>query len=347
MAWLEKQPDPEMAVLFLACVSDFAPYMKTRSLNHQLLHYCGVGLALSEKSGREKGWLLLLQQEAHFALGMWNEALSDTQMALKVTYQKEPIYYARAKLLEGRVQFNRGNYTNALETLSVAESLLRDQEDWENVVVVRREMAAYYLNRGNYKEALKRYLEIQQPTQGLKDLDDHTLLMLGVVYRRLGDYDRATQHLEMLLHRNETRRNRAGMATALHHLAWLYLNQDDFQKASEASRTAFYMYVEINDIRGSSDTDEQLGIIALAEGNEEKAQRLLLRSLETRQRIGNQQGIANSLRRLALLHMRRRQLCTAIRYLFASLVIYRRLGILDGARVRRLLRELFSGRGIM
>ena len=99
-------------------------------------------------------------------------------------------------------------------------------------------------------------------------------------------------------------------------------------------------YIDISDPRGGSDADEQLGLISLANGDVRAASFHLESSLVVRQSLGNQHGVASSLRRLALVHFRSGALLRGLYYLLRSMFLYWRLGVLTSQRMRAIFKEL-------
>src|SRR5262249_40599378 len=167
------------------------------------------------------------------ALGRWNEANESFRAAIEASEREDPQTHAQALLALGCLQFNRGAYGVAFETMSAAEACLTQTEDGEQLMTVRADRAAYYLNRGDLDKALSLYFEIDRRRQqaGARESSDHTLLMLGVVYRKKKDYERAAEYLLRLLERGEVQRSRSTTATAAHHLAWVYLSRGDLYRA--------------------------------------------------------------------------------------------------------------------
>src|SRR5579863_7908369 len=93
------------------------------------------------------------------------------------------------------------------------------------------------------------------------------------------------------------------------------------------------LYEKIGDQRGTADAYEQLGCIALAEGKATEALPYLQCSLTIRRQLGNQHGAASSLRRLALAHLGLRQMRHTLWYMWQSLSLYWRLGMLSRWRL--------------
>lgn len=340
-SWLVTQDSEEVARLLVAYVEVLAPYLRRRGLDDVLLQWCEDGLQACKVLQRNRGWMLLLMSEAQNALGQWEERAASIQAAMEASEVEDPPTYARAVLSLGRLQLNQGDYETALETLSEAERLLSKQSNYEGVATARSEVAAYYLNRRELDKALSLYKEVDRlrRQEGITEASNHTLLMLGVVYRKKEEYEQATTYLQRMLERGQSQSNPGAMATAAHHLAWVRLNQGNVSEARRQCGRAMALYEDIGDLRGTSDAYEQLGLIMLAEGRTNESLSYLERSLEMRRELGNQHGVASSLRHLAVAQFMRGQLLTAVRNSWRSLSIYRRLGVLSRRRLSAILRE--------
>jgi tetratricopeptide (TPR) repeat protein len=86
---------------------------------------------VTEQTGGNPGWILLLSYEASWALGNWEKALSLVQSAIEVTRDSDPQVYAKALLALGRLQLNRRDYHVALQTISKAEDALVEVSDYD------------------------------------------------------------------------------------------------------------------------------------------------------------------------------------------------------------------------
>lgn len=346
-SWLATQDGTKEARLLLEFLRVFAPYLQQRGLQAELVDWCEAGLHASEILQRPSGWVMFLRGQAQNALGQWNEASGSFRAAIKASGRADPQTHARALLALGRLQFNQGAYGIAFETMSAAEACLAQTADDELGMTIRAERAAYHLNRGELEKALSLFLEIDRRRQsaGSGTPADHTLLMLGVVYRKKKDYERAVEYLQRLLERGEAQQSRSTTATAAHHLAWVYLSRGDLRQAHSLCGRAIVLYEEIGDERGLSDAYEQLGCIGLAAGQGGEAVAYLQRSLFMRRQLRNQQGEASSLRHLAIAYLTLGQLGAAFRHMWQSLRIYHRLGVLTRQRMLNLLRELLTWTG--
>jgi tetratricopeptide (TPR) repeat protein len=313
-------------------------------LGAELLRWCEDALLACRVIDEECNWLLLLRGEAQNLTGQWQEAITSVQEAIEASKDQDPDTYAQATLTLGRLELSRANYQVALKALARAEQLFLKQSKFESVATARSEIAAYHLNRRELDRALSLYLEAAalRERAGATELSDHTLLMLGVVYRKKGEYDQSAHYLQLLLNRAESRGNQGAIATAAHHLAWGYLNQGQMSRARQLCGRAITLYERIGDIRGASDAYEQLGLILLAEGEIAAATSRLNQSLTIRRQLGNQHGEASSLRHLAVAYLKAGRVIDAARILCKSFILYGKLGMLTRQRLASMGRELFG-----
>ena len=342
--WLITQTNSELAKQLIRFVENIASYLQTRTLHAVLLNYCESGLQAAKQLGVSPGSMLLLRGKAFWSMGDWDKALADVQAAIQATQDTDLQVYNRAMLTLGSFQLNRGDYRLALKTLSVAQGLSENLSDIDGIATAKSDIAAYFLNRNELDVALSLYKEVDALRRKVdpRGPSDHTLLMLGVVQRRLKHYEEAIKYLTELYQRARERKISSAEATALHHLAWVYFEQKDLGKAYELGLSAKTIYEEIQDPRGSSDADEQLGRIALAKRDYPFAQAYLERSLKIRQKLGNQQGFASSLRHLAQVEFDQGHLVTGLRSFWQSVAIYKKIGALSYQSLANIIADLIN-----
>lgn len=339
---LSSQKGDSSAQILLDLIRAISDYLFQRAHYSELLEFCYVGIKACDQLTLNQGWLSLLRFEADNALGNWDQALVDVNQSIFISQQTDQATFAKAMLALGKFQLNRGNYREALSILSEASELLTNQQDWNGVASAKAELAAYHLNRYKLDQALELYLEADKYRQKAGEVipSSHDLLMLGVIYRRKGEYRKAASSFGELIHRGESIGNPAMIATASHHLAWVLIQENNLVEAYHLARDARNLYIQIRDPRGESDAEEQLGVIELHQGNIQLAIRHLDASLQGRERLGNKHGVASSLRRLATAYIKRGNLILGPFYYTKSLIIYWRLGALSRQRLQSNLREL-------
>lgn len=341
-AWLTKQEGEEEHRLHLAYIDALASYLSRRNHYTELLQWCQDGLHSCELVHRNAASLLLLKGKALNAFGRWSEARISYEEAIQLSKGYDPQAHARAVLALGQLYFNQGTYSLAQETLTEAERLLADIGENELLAEVSAERANYFLNRSDLDKALALYLEEEQRRIQAGGKSSPNLLMLGVVYRKKKEYERARYYLQELLAEGEARRDSNAVATASHHLAWVAFEQEDCEAARNLCGKALALYEEYGDRRGLSDALEQVGRIALAERRSREAVPALQQSLLLRQQLQNKQEAASSMSHLAVAYVNLGELLTALGYLVRCLFTYQRIGMLSRQRLKTILRRFFQ-----
>jgi tetratricopeptide (TPR) repeat protein len=341
MRWLRGQLDDESASLFLSYLNLIFSYLQIRNRDFELEQWCTAGLEASKRLDRNAADILLRRGEAQYALGHWHQAQDSWQAAEIASQGENSIVNARAVFALGRLQLNRGNYKMALSTLARAEALFENLGDQEATLNIRSEIAAYYLNRRELDKALRLYLDIDQDYKntGGRESSDHSLLMLGVVYRQKKIYDKAIQCLSALYKRGEQQHRPSAVATAAHHLAWTYLELEQLEKAQTLCGQALSLYDDIQDPRGLSDAYEQLGAILLKQENTKDAVVFFEKSSEIRSALGNQPGLASCLRQEVFAHFLDGNYKQTFVLLMKTLFLYIRLRMLTRHRMMAIIRD--------
>ncbi len=336
MGWLRTQANEECASLLLAYLAQLLPYLQARSRTAEVLYWCDEGRKAAARCGRSPAFLFLAEGQAAFASGNWAQAGQSWQAAASASSEREPLAHAQALLALGRLEMNQGEYRRGRRTLSEAEQLFRSLGNAEGLSDVRSELAAYHLNRRELSRALAMYLEVHQreTEDGRHEASDHSLLMLGVVNRQMGNFPEALEHLSGLYERAQARRDRSTLATAAHHIAWIHLQSAELEEARRLCGQAIALYEDIADPRGLSDCYEQLGAIHLELGQLDRALRHLARSEDMRRGLGNEPGRASSLRRMALVHIHQSRYGEALMLMAKAAYLYWRQGMLSWQRLK-------------
>jgi len=342
--WLSTCVDKRCSEILLSLIGDISSYFEQRSLNNLLLQYVKVCLKAAEDLEENPGWIYLIAYRTNWALGRWDDAGNYINLALETTPPNTRDYATILRSL-GSFQLNRGNYQEALRTFSKAKLIYHYVGDSKGESLIQAEEAAYYLNKAEYSTAYQLYSEVMRFEQNYETrVSDHTLLMMGIALRRLKDYQNSIEYLSQLMQRAESSHSQSAYATSAHHLAWTYIDQGVYEQAKKYAELAKVTYNTIADLRGSSDSDEQLGLIAIALGNYYESQVFLGRSMTIRKKLGNQQGYASSIRRMAKLRFAQGHLLAAIYYLVKSLYLYYKIGMLPVSRIIRFVGDIFSKR---
>jgi tetratricopeptide (TPR) repeat protein len=345
--WLAGQDDLGSAKLLIDYLRTLFPYLLKRGHNLELDKWCIEGLRACKTAGQNPTEMLLIQGESRYALGRWAQAKDCFEQACTESGGKDDKMYARSMFALGQLQMNQGEFSIALDSLKQAEDLFTKLGETEGVIESRSEVAAYHLNQRDLQKALAIYLDIEElEKQGGGQPSEHTLLMLGVVYRQMNEYERALPYLSRLYETSLAQNSRSAAATAAHHLAWAYLELGRLPKARHLCGQAIAFYEDIMDRRGLSDAYEQQGAILLKEKKPEAALTYLGRSLDVRQQIGNKPGIVSSMRRIAFAQLLLGRYWQMLVLIVIILFRYLQLNMLSRQRVVSLTRDFFTGLSI-
>lgn len=200
------------------------------------------------------------------------------------------------------------------------------------------EILAYYkMNHGFYHEAISLY------NQSLNIIEKNyltyklmsPLVHLGVLYRRVADYERAIDYLNKAKVVAEKLEDDNAMAWVAHHLAWILMKQGKFRQAKKQSHISLEIYKKMEAQAGNSgisDVYEQLGLIHIAEGKFDIAYKELEGALKIRKNIGKRHGAASCLKGLAIVEWHKKRYLSFFFFFIRSFYEYSKIGVLNKVR---------------
>ena len=273
--------------------------------------------------GGQKHTLTQLSLEYENLRNAWDWALENRQVG-KLT----ACYTAMYRFLEFRGRLIEGSHVFK----HLAEALRKMPQEDAGVESLQRNAEArwaaflYRLGRPDAAEPLLlnciRFFRRQDALTGLS----FALTYLGAVNFLQHKYAEAQEHLEESLSILEGLNDRLGMVIALHHLALIARETEDFEKARVLFLKSLQVNKEIDNPFGEAISLNNLGLVAFKLGNLDEAWTLHNRSLDIREEMEDRWGIANSLDGLGLVAFRRGDLGGAL-YLFDECSeIYREVG---------------------
>jgi tetratricopeptide (TPR) repeat protein len=336
--WAANHPDQDIQVPFLDTILNLEYYLQARSLHSITLRYASVCLNTAAQYPRKLMKLLLMICQAQFMDGQWEEAGKTVARAVDLAKKFSYPELSQAYLLMGVILLNRGNYQPALKCFEKAKSIYQQQNDENGYCSVISQEAAYYIDHDQYLKANDLYemVEHYEYFQFMR-VSSHTLLMMGVTSRRLKQYIKAEAYLSELLQRGIENHSTSDQAAALHHLGWVYLNKGELNKAWNTGIAAKRCFRKINDPRGISDADKQLGDISLARRDYKNSEVFLKQAIAVRKELHNNVGLASASRRLAKAYFGQKRWIPGSITLAFSALTYFRLGMLNSKRLKRWL----------
>jgi Predicted N-acetylglucosaminyl transferase len=315
-----------------------APYLEARSYPSIALKYLPACLKANDTEFDAKVKLLLIAYQANFMAGEWEKAkeMAEAAQALSADCDltDEALTYKSLAILE----LNQGDFQPAMKNFSRAKEIFRELGNENQLFAVTSQEAAYYLNKENYLKAEELYKSVEAHEITASGAPSpHTLLMMGVISRRLKQQEKAIRYLHELAELGLENHSRSDLATGLHHLAWVLIDQGQLAQAWAYGEAARKIYIEIDDPRGVSDADEQLGEIAALQGQYTISQGYFQNVVRERRRLENKVGLASASRRLSKVLFKQKRVFSGVFYLIYSTMLYARLGMLTRERLKRWL----------
>jgi len=184
------------------------------------------------------------------------------------------------------------------------------------------------LNRGQAQEAVALFEQARQLFAKAGDVRSEglSLAMLGVSYRRLGNYPRALELSEQALIRLRQAGDRASEASTLLSMATTYSYLGQLEKAFELGEQGLAIHRELGSPEGEADALNTVGQLYGDTGQYDKAVELMTRSLQIRRDIGDRRGEGLMLGNLAVVRSNQGQYAEALDLYQQSLVIRREIG---------------------
>jgi tetratricopeptide (TPR) repeat protein/predicted transcriptional regulator len=269
---------------------------------------------------------------------------------------------------EARRRF--GRCVSALLSLA-DDARLRERIDWEfegeatyvnEITVAPDEWADEFLRRvftlGREYPGIaplfgkSEYSHIELPAACSAEAPIRCTEWRGEMYRRAGQYDRATREFERLADlANEAdvldaERTSAKVALSLTKRGEIEMHRGDLEEADASLTRGLERYRDLGDERGAAASLLRLGVLAWTRGDVPTAEERISRSLDTYRDLGDRRGESECLGNLAVIAIRAGDLESAREYATRSLEVRRALGArLGEADSLRLLGRIAFERG--
>ncbi len=253
------------------------------------------------------------------------EALAYYQRALELTESEEEL----ATIYEGLgdVYALVGKHHKAIESYKSVLDSAGQGLDKRQVAEIHRKMGRVYERNGGRNLALEhfrtgmRILESDGPSLEMVRLDSG-MAFLSI---RQGRYEEATrlcqQSLDMIEKLPENVDSRKERARIYNNLGSIYLNWNDYPRATEHFEKSLAIRIENGDTHGTAVLYNNLGVVYERQGNYDKALEYHRRSFELKKEIGDIYGLAISFTNLGLILFRKEDYSQALNHLEESVNI--------------------------
>lgn len=171
------------------------------------------------------------------------------------------------------------------------------------------------------------------------------LVHIGIVHRRIADYNRAIYYLSEAKIMAEKLHDDNAIAWIPHHLAWVFINQGKLLLAEEQSKISLQGYKKMESQAGQggiADVYEQLGFIHIAKSEIDAAYEKFEMALNIRKTIKNSHGAASCMMGLALASWHKRHYLKFLRFLLQGFNGYYKIGVLNRRRIFRMMRLAYT-----
>lgn len=181
----------------------------------------------------------------------------------------------------GSVYSSRGNFSEAVDYYNKSRKLYVKLGDKNGEIACLSNLVMIYIQFGQYDIAKKYQKEVYNFYKN-SDFIPGILTAstnLGVVYFYLENYDSAMVHFQYVLKKSREVENEYLYSNILNNIAETQLKQGKLDEARKNAQHSYTLCSEYGDVYGQASALKNLGLIALLEGNQKKAQAYLEKSL--------------------------------------------------------------------
>jgi len=223
--------------------------------------------------------------------------------------------------------YTNSNFVEAVNYAKQALEISKQVNNKKNLAISFRTVANHLLAAGIYNESLKYYLESLKIAQEIKDeIEQYQIYHnLGVLKDRLQQFDEALDYYFKALGLYEKNlsskslKNEVNLYPIIYNsIGNIYSSKGDAKTSEEYYLKAYYKAIESNSLYHIGVVCNNLGKLKFEQEDYSKALEYLNKSLETRQKINDQPGIAKSLVFLATYYLKVNQPQKALEYSIKS-----------------------------
>jgi predicted ATPase len=310
--------------------------------NQEALDYYGRALALAKDLGEgliEQAVALHFgKAEVHYLVGEYEAASKCFKAALELLPQTDLETDERCQKTAtahrglARIHDSQGQFEHAMIELHAALDAL------QTTGCVSSELAWIYksigwsqMRQGNYQKAIiscNQGLQAAPPGDhvAVAELED----TLGIIYKSLGEYDRAATYHQRSLALREQLDDQQGIAMTCNNLAAVSQYQGNYEQAIMYGQRALTIDEKLGHITGVADAYNNLGLVYREQGEYERAIQHYEQSLTISERIGKSLGVTLAYVNLGEAYWDKGDLAQSIEYLKLALNKSTEMGFREG-----------------
>ena len=210
--------------------------------------------------------------------------------------------------------------------------LLKNSEEEDIILFVKKSNSDGYTNLGNYYKALsdyysalenyKRSIKILQEINDKRALADN-YTFIGIIKYRSGNYIIAEDYYNKALEIHIELKNEVGQAKVYINLGNFYLKQGDYPLSIENYQKSLVISEKLNDLRNASRCYNNIGYIYTETKRFVWAIDYLTKSLKIKEQIGDKRGVATVYNNIGNVYLAKKEYVKALDYYNISLGIRR------------------------
>lgn len=220
------------------------------------LRYFSLSLDVREKTGDRQGIVAAFNRigNTYQLKGDYDKALMHYKKALDISSKEQlPKETARSLTNIGSIYQLYGNYTEAIDFYLQAMGRYEEIKDIEgmawsylNIARLFKRMAEYPKALDYITKSLTAYEDIAKKT-GVNTGITLCIKEKGLIYRQMGDYDKALEYSLKVYELNKKANNEYGVANSLSHLGQIYYEKGDYSQGLQKLTEAIMLKEKLND----------------------------------------------------------------------------------------------------
>lgn len=258
--------------------------------------------------GEEQIEILLKQGAVYELMGHWDEALDNYTNALTLAERyRFREHITKCQHAIGVIYRWRGDYDQALAWLEKARKGWETLGETSENIQTLVQIGIIAWREGNFVQARKQLEESLALARETDDLRGMAFAInnLGNVAWRQGDHAAAKTYHEENLELRRQLGGKRGISVALNNVGAIAHEQGEYLKATQLYRESLALAREMGDKQGISLCLDNLGMVALEQGEHTLARSLLQESLVLAWELGDKPGILSCLSNLGLIAQER------------------------------------------
>lgn len=214
----------------------------------------------------------------------------------------------------------------------INEYLLEKVKDKEEKSKILSEVGIIFRYLGEFDKALEYYQKALKLNEEMERKEGiaDQLGNMGVVFNIRGELDKALEYYEKALKLNEELERKEGIAAQLGHIGTVYREKGEFDKALEYLKKALEIFEELGGKEGIVIQLGNIGIVYLNKEEFDKALEYYEKALKLNKELERKEGIANQLGNLGVIYAIRGEFDKALEFHEKALNIHEKLGKKQG-----------------